>query len=298
MRGTPGEPAGWLPQPHGSPRLPRRRREPLWGPGKQRGPTEHPGERRRELLVPDGHRSHGVHRTDEAFVGEGAGKRIGEVVEVDPGQPLAAVTDSSTETGQEHGPQELEQHSQRRPRARRRSSWSRHGGRLRGRSSRRFPTLDHLGEESLPSPGALVEGLVAPVPAVVPDRGRREEHPHTSGPDHRLSEATGGLDATRGDRPLVCLGEATCDGRTARCTTASTPSKRRGSGSSGRQVRSSSVRDPPYETDHTVARGGEKAQSAVPTRPDDPVTATVSSVGSRRRRSACTARSSRSWVCR
>ena len=178
----------------------------------QRGPMEHPSKGLSELLVGHGRRRHGVDRTNEAIVDEGARVKVGEVVEIDPGQPLAAVADASTETGQEHRANELEHPTGCREHD---AGPDRHDAEaaVSGRIGRCFPTIDHLGQESLSAPGCLVEQLIASISAVVTDRGCGEENPGAPRPDHRFSELAGRSDAARSDRPLVRFCETSGNGR-------------------------------------------------------------------------------------
>jgi hypothetical protein len=71
----------------------------------ERRPVQHVGQRRREFLIADGVRGGGVHGTNQVPVDESPRVNVGQVVEVDPRQPLAAVTDRPPEP-------DLEQRSQ------------------------------------------------------------------------------------------------------------------------------------------------------------------------------------------
>ena len=225
---------------------------------------------------------------------------VDQVVEVDPGQPLATIADPSTEAGQENGPQELEHPAAGREHdARPHRHDTQAGvagstgsppptGRPRRRGSRRRSALLRRGVRR---PG-LGRSTRSPMQrAALADAFARTI---------AVGEPAGRLDPARVDGLLVSFGEATGDRRAGEVHDRVDVLEDAGIGIvwvPGAFVVSAWV---------CAGRGGSpggprsRGTHRVRCRPARMIRSRrrFVDVGSRRRRSDCTSRSSRSWVCR
>ena len=209
--------------------------------------------------VPDRVRGDRVDRPGQSGIDQRAQVDVGQIVDADPGQPLPPGAQAPAQARLEQREQQLERAAARRlhdagaylddPQAR-----------LRGGGGSRLPVHDEAGQEVVTRGAVLAEDLIAPVGAVVADRGGADEGPRAAGGGGgQLGQPPGGADPAVPDGPFVRRREPACD---------ADPGQVHHGVHAGQQFRVGLVRLPlalaarpgrvADQPDHLVAAGGEQ----------------------------------------